>query len=478
MGKSKKSFWKQMYLSNGWAIDRIIIPAGFIIFFFVVGFLTNIIFGIPESVKVDNGTSYYVNLIGWYFLSGFSVTALLVTFCLFIYYVPYAAVSKTLAISRYCKLPLSKEELFAAKNNNVFTDANSYFAYIRKQLEYCHGERSLSLSDEEIFKYFEIFKKTLSGTIGKNLLNLEFPLTTEAEGDEQEFLLRLKNSRLTDDSLVDECYDKIIEHYYNAENYFIILVHAAYDVPGKARDNTEMFDSSDEVYEYILCCICPVKLSKAGLCYNEAENRIRDRIRDWIVELPERGFLFPAFNDRSTDLHAMLYYSKKPEELQAEFVENMFGCEVSLTAGEQKESFQAVISDTLGEECNYETVKTIHDNLNMLMEEHKDDPEPVMLDKREVKQLLERSGVEDEKLSDFDTAYDNAVGEDTSLMASNLVNTRRFEIKTPLITIQVSPEYADLVETRIVDGKKCLVITVDDNVTVNGIPAKTMELDE
>ena len=176
-------------------------------------------------------------------------------------------------------------------------------------------ESFLSLSDEEMFKYFEIFKKTLSGTIGKNLLNLEFPLKAEAEGGEQEFLLRLKNSRLTDDALVDECYNKIIEHYYNAENYFIILVHAAYDVPGKAKDNTEMFDSSDEVYEYILCCICPVRLSKAGLCYNEAENRIRDRIRDWIVELPERGFLFPAFHDRSTDLHAMLYYSKKPEEL-------------------------------------------------------------------------------------------------------------------------------------------------------------------
>ena len=197
-------------------------------------------------------------------------------------------------------------------------------------------ESFLSLSDEEMFKYFEIFKKTLSGTIGKNLLNLEFPLKAETEGGEQEFLLRLKNSRLTDDALVDECYDKIIEHYYNAENYFIILVHAAYDVPGKAKDNTEMFDSSDEVYEYILCCICPVRLSKAGLCYNEAENRIRDRIRDWIVELPERGFLFPAFHDRSTDLHAMLYYSKKPEELQAEFVENMFGCEASLTAGEQR----------------------------------------------------------------------------------------------------------------------------------------------
>ena len=336
----------------------------------------------------------------------------------------------------------------------------------------------LSLPEEEMFKYFDIFRKSLSGTIGKNLLNMEFPLETESEGGTQEFLLKLRNSRLTDDALLEEFYNRVIDSYDYAENYLILLIHAAYDIPGKSTDGNEMFDASDEIYDHILCSICPVNLSKAGLCYNEAENRIRDRIRDWIVELPERGFLFPAFHDRSTDLHAMLYYSKKPEELQAEFVENMFGCEASLTAGEQKESFQAVISDTLGEECNYETVKNIHDNLTMLMEEHKDDPEPVMLDKKEVKQLLERSGVEDEKLADFDAAYDNAVGKDTSLMASNLVNTRRFEIKTPLITIQVSPEYADLVETRIVDGKKCLVITVDDNVTVNGISAKTMDLDE
>lgn len=205
MGKSKKSFWKQMYLSNGWAIDRIIIPAGFIIFFFVVGFLTNIIFGIPESVKVDNGTSYYVNLIGWYFLSGFSVTALLITFCLFIYYVPYAAVSKTLVISRYCKLPLSKEELFAAKNNNVFTDANSYFAYIRKQLEYCHGERSLSLSDEEIEEAVRI---------GIEVFNLK-------QGDiihvKDDFFARitLKNTEKCDIECSDQFYKgKIIRRYF------------------------------------------------------------------------------------------------------------------------------------------------------------------------------------------------------------------------------------------------------------------------
>ena len=329
-------------------------------------------------------------------------------------------------------------------------------------------ESFLSLSDEEMFKYFEIFKKTLSGTIGKNLLNLEFPLKAEAEGGEQEFLLRLKNSRLTDDALVDECYDKIIEHYYNAENYFIILVHAAYDVPGKAKDNTEMFDSSDEVYEYILCCICPVRLSKAGLCYNEAENRIRDRIRDWIVEMPENGFLFPLFNDRSTDIHGMLYYSKNAEQLHDIFVDEVFGCTAPLSAGGQRDSFNMLVEETLGDDCQYDTVIGIHEKLNEIIEAQKDSPDPVVLTQSEVKRLFEDCGVEDEKLETFDNQYEAVAGEKATMVASNITNTRKFEIKTPDVVIHVEPDKVELVETRIIDGRKCLVIPMED-VEINGI---------
>ena len=376
------------------------------------------------------------------------------------------------------RIPMNKKEISELKKQ--FTPDNCTISRIcgcyvdsekEKRLEM--RESFLSLSDEEMFKYFEIFKKTLSGTIGKNLLNLEFPLKAEAEDGEQEFLLRLKNSRLTDDALVDECYDKIIEHYYNAENYFIILVHAAYDVPGKAKDNTEMFDSSDEVYEYILCCICPVRLSKAGLCYNEAENRIRDRIRDWIVEMPDAGFLFPAFNDRSTDIHNLLYYSKNAENLGNGLTDLLLGCVPPLTAGDQKETFRTLIEETLGDDCDYDTVKNIHENLNEMIEQNSENPEPLALDKAEVKYLLAKSGVEEEKLETFDTQYDSAAGEHGTLLASNIANLKKFEIKTPDITIQVNPECADLVETRIIDGQKCLVIVVDDRVEINGISAKT-----
>ena len=153
-------------------------------------------------------------------------------------------------------------------------------------------EAFLSLSEEEMFKYFEIFKKTLSGTLGKNLMNMEFPLEEEMEGGRHEFLMKLRKSKLKDDALLESFYDKIIENYDYPENYYIILIHAVYDIPGKTSDGIEMDDASEEIYEHILCSICPVKLSKAGLCYNAEANLIQDRIRDWIVEMPENGFLF------------------------------------------------------------------------------------------------------------------------------------------------------------------------------------------
>ena len=335
-------------------------------------------------------------------------------------------------------------------------------------------EAFLSLPEEEAFKYFEIFRKALSGTVGKNLLNLDFPLDTEMPGGTQEFLMKLKNSRLTEEALVEAFYDRIIETFPYGENYLILLVHGAYDIPGRSSDNEEMFDASDEVYEYLLCTICPVKLSKAGLSYDADGNRFGARTRDWLVELPMAGFLFPAFQDRSTDLHSMLYYSKNPEELNEIFAESMFGCPMPMSAGGQKETFNAIIEETLGEDCAYEVVRNIHEKLHELVEERKDEPEPVTLDKREVKQILAASGVEAEKLEELEERYEVTAGEQAEFLASNVMNARKFEIKTPDIVIQVNPERADLVETRMIDGRQCLVIGVDDRVEVNGILVKTI----
>jgi hypothetical protein len=330
-------------------------------------------------------------------------------------------------------------------------------------------EAFLSLPEEEIFKYFELLRKTLSGSLGKNLLNLDFPLASEQEGGTQAALLALRDSKLKDDALIEEFYDRVINTYEYVGNYLILLIHDAYDVPGKTTDGLTMDDASDTVFEYIMCCICPVNLSKPGLSYDNINNEFHNRIRDWVVEMPETGFLFPSFNDRATDIHSTLFYSKNPEEAHSEFVENILGCTLPLSAGTQKEAFQALIEETLGDEVEYEVVKNIHENLTEMIEEHKEIPEPLTLDKHQVKSLFEKSGVKEEKLTDFDKLYDAAAGEDTSLFVNNVANVRTFEIKTPDVVVKVNPERADLVNTLQIDGKRCLVIEINDHVEVNGI---------
>ncbi len=333
----------------------------------------------------------------------------------------------------------------------------------------------LSLPEEEAFKYFDIFKKTLSGTMGKNMLNMEFPIDQEMPGGTQEFLMKLKASKLEDDMLLEEFYDKVIATYEYAENYYIILIHAMYDVLGRSSDNLEMFDASDEVYEYLVCSICPVSLSKAGLSYNAESNCIQDRIRDWVVDMPDKGFLFPAFNDRSTDIHGVLYYTKKSEDLQPELIEQLLGARMPMSANTQKETFQMLIEDTLGEDGDYETIRNIHDTLNDMIEEHKEEPEPLQLDKTDVRKVFEKSGVSSEKMECFDQNYEETAGEKTSLLATNITETKKFQIETPDIVIKVNPERADLIETRVIDGRQCLVIAVDDHIEVNGVNVRTLK---
>ena len=372
-----------------------------------------------------------------------------------------------------------KQEI--SKIKKLFTERNCSIARICGC--YVDGEKNkktelkqafLALPEEEMFKYFEILRKSLSGTIGKNLLNLEFPLKSETEGGTQEFLLRLRDSRLKDDALLEQFYDRIIESYEYVGNYLILLIHDTYDVPGRTKDGAEMEDASDEVYEYILACICPVDLSKTGLSYNAAENTFQNRLRDWVVGMPDTAFLFPAFNDRSADIHSTLYYSKDAAELKDEFIDKVLGCPVPLPADCQKEAFQALVEEVMGDNCSVEAVKNIHYELTEVVQEHKEDPEPVVLDKNKVKTIFAKSGLDDDSMDAFDQCYDDTVGPDTELMLDNIYSSRSFEVNTPDVTVKVKPERTDLVETKVIDGRQCLVIDLQGTAEVNGVAVKPM----
>ena len=332
------------------------------------------------------------------------------------------------------------------------------------------NENFLNLPEEEKHKYFDIFKKTLSGTSGKNLVDMKFNVDAYADEGARTFLMNLRDSGLKDDRLLDEFYDRIINNYSYVGNYLILLINQVYDIPAVTTDNIEMEDASDEVYSYILCSICHVNLSKPGLGYDEEDNNFHDKKQNHMVDVPDVGFLFPAFNRRSADEDMTLFYTKDVNEFEDGLIDCLLDCAVPLPAKQQKETFTSLVSEALGEDADLEVVKNIHENLEEIIEEKKQEsPAPVMLDKTEMKDLLEKSGVREDRLENFEEHFEMAAGEQGKLVASNISSGKKFEVKTPDVVIKINSDKTDIVSTQVIDGRQCLVIQIDERLEVNGI---------
>jgi hypothetical protein len=368
-------------------------------------------------------------------------------------------------------------KLFAKDSCRIDSLAACYVS-IEKEKTFVINEALSSLSEEELQYHLSIFHKCLGGALGKNLINMEFPLDAEFGEGQQKFLLNLRDSGLKEEEILEKFFDLIIANYPSSDKYYIVAIHGNYDVPGKGKDGAVLEDASEIVYEYILCAICPVKLSKAALGYDSDANRIRERVRDWVVEAPEKAFLFPAFNDRGPDIHSMLYYTKKAEELFPEFVETVFGTTSPLSPETQTETFNSLITETLGDEVSLEIVQRVQENIAEVIEQNKEIPEPVELTPYEMKELLGRSGVEDEKLENFEKTFKEVAGEKGTIIADNLPVVKQLKIKAPDIEIKVKPESASLISHKMVDGVLSIVIPVGEGVEVNGIAVKHIENQE
>ena len=330
-------------------------------------------------------------------------------------------------------------------------------------------ETFLALEESTVEKYCEIFRQTLGGKPGRNLFNLEFPLAEEEAGGKQDLLYRLQKSGLEDSTLVRAFFDRVIETAQFPDKYLILLAHGIYDIPGRTSDGIDMDDASDYVYDFILCSICPVILLKEGLCYDSEKMCFLDRRSDWAVQRPDAGFLFPAFNDRGSDIHQLLYFVRRPDEMHPELSDDLLGCPMPLPEEDQRGVFKNVVEATLGRDCDFENVKNIHEAIGQLIEQEKDSGEPPQIEKVQLRRILYENGAADDALDTFDAAFDDAVGEGGALMAENAADTKKLEIKTPSLRITVKAEMADMIKTRFIDGIEYLTIPVADDIEVNGI---------
>jgi len=386
------------------------------------------------------------------------------------------------------------------------------------------GNTFLNLEEDEFYKYLEIANKALSGTIGNNLLELKFPIEEEEVGGRQHILMALRASKLEDENLLDTFYDLVIDTYDHAGNYLIVLFHDAYDVMSRTSDNNNL-DESEEVYEYLICAICPVDLSKPGLGFLEEEHRIGPRVRDWVVGAVDTAFLFPAFNDRSTDIHSTLFYTKNTKEPHSEFMANGLGCGIERTATEQKMAFHSIVRNVLGaeDENTDDVLLDLQQNLSDMIDEyaetHDDDEDVFLLDKEVVTKLLADSDISEEKAAKIEKSVDEAFGEkppaaenviDSKALVQNELRVEKMaledqvgtltvqlnekdealaertsqliekqeeidnyiaETKTYDVVLRVKPEKASQIKSQVINGQKCLVIPMgeDEHATINGV---------
>ena len=334
----------------------------------------------------------------------------------------------------------------------------------------------VDLEEAEQFKYIEIIKKGLSGVLNKNLLSLKFKDEAQGAGGQQTSLLALKDSELKSREMLDAFYQQIIDTYYYVGNYLILLIHDVYDVMTKTEDKMAL-DESEEVYSYILCCICPVNLSKPGLSYHEEENKIANRNRDWVVDMPDAAFLYPAFNDRSSDVNEVLYYVKNIEEMHSEFIDNVLGCIETVPSTVEKEIFNQIVEEVINDAPGYDTfevVRSINSQLND-MAENMVFGEPMTIQKDDMVDLMVKSGLKEEHIPIVEEKFEKAMGEDVKLHLDNVREKKSLEVKSDEMQIKVKSEAADIVEIRVIDGRKCLVIPMNSDIEVNGIMKRIVQ---
>ena len=329
------------------------------------------------------------------------------------------------------------------------------------------------LPEEEAEKYLGLLKKALSGTQGKNLIDIVFSTDQVVDSDEHRLLMALRDFGLKDGGIRQTFYQKVIESLDMGDsNYLILLAHDTYDVPYRGKDGETQTDASDQVFSYIVCCVCPVKDGKLELGYCPGENEFHNCVPSQIVAPPELGFLFPAFDDRAANIYNALAYSRKADELHQEFLDAIFHTEPPMSAGEQREAFQTALSEALEGVCSLEIVQAVHEQLSSRIEQHREskDPEPLSVTAKEVGGILQGCGVGEEQVAAFCESCSQQFGEGAALSPVNLIDSKQFEVKTPDATVSVEPERSYAVETRVIDGKKYLLIPADEGLEVNGFP--------
>lgn len=335
--------------------------------------------------------------------------------------------------------------------------------------------QSILLSEnDESEALLKVMKKTLSGSLGTNLIDIEFSTKDVLEADTHKLLMSLRDTALKDSSALERFYDKVRESVHFDGNYVILLANDIYDVFTKENDEES---GSSTTFSYVICSVCPLKDTDAGLFFRESDRLFHSVASNAVLTSPMLGFMFPTFEDRMSNIYHSLFYTKDLAATHTEFMQNVFGKNPPMPAKVQKSTFDYCIKTALGDDCSLDTIKSVNRQIAEMVEEHKElkIPEPLTLTKATVKTILENCGADEAATERLEKEIDESFGKNAELRPKNIVKSGAMEIKLPDIVLKVKPEAQSLVSTQVIGGKKYILIEATEAVEVNGIDIKISE---
>lgn len=331
--------------------------------------------------------------------------------------------------------------------------------------DFLYGEKS------EISQYLKIFKKIFSGKLGVNLFNINFD-RSNLQGDAYILIRLLYDSELRDQNLLNMFYKKIISSYEKGD-YLILLMYSKYDIPEKVTRSKKSSGFTNETYSYMLHCICPLKLSLSKLIYGKIENIISNQCRNWKIEMPVLGYLYPAFNERSSDTNSLLFYQKKSDGDGSNFVEQFFGTTLPLSIEEQRQALEQLVCKVLGQ-WDYDNFIKIREAIEMAVEEKRLLKQPLFLEKEKLWDILVKAGATEEKIVLFDQIFEEVCGQRYGLYVDGIVEVKKIEIENSEMEISFSPQKLRLLTIEQRNGEAFLVIPTDREIKINGFNITTL----
>lgn len=373
---------------------------------------------------------------------------------------------------------MNKKETAEIKKN--FSDKSGFFIMERVLTAFIDAEKSvryhnvnscLTMPVEEHDVYDETLKKVLNTNVGKSFNEFEFPNEAYDEGQPQFILYNLLKSELKDEIACEEFLNHIANNIAYEGPFAVLTAYCVYTIRKKDKNDEFADEGNEEIYRYLLTAICPVNTSSDGFVFDSFNNEITKKINTELIisKAPSDGFLYPVFSNRSTDINHVMVYTKNVKNPNISVVENVLGCTFVMSAENEKSSFQSILKGVVGDDLDYMLIKTVNEKIQEVVEDNKDDTEKAVIDNSTLKDILSDIGVPEERVQMVEPVYEKICGT-APLTAANLVENKTV-LTSPGITVNIKPSAADKVRTSVVDGRRCLLIDIDDpTIEINGLP--------